>query len=259
MQIIDFHTHVYPQKIADKASKSICDFYGLEKYQVGTPELLLEEGRAAGVTRFVLLQVSIKPDHTHHINQFALDEMHAHAEFSAFGAIHPQMDDVYAELTFLEQNGFIGVKIHPDMQQIAIDDPQMFPIYDALQDRMPIMFHCGDKTRDYSDPRRLRRVMQQFPHLQVIAAHLGGWSVFDLAYECLKDTDCFVDTCSCSAFLPPDDMARRIRAYGAQRVLFGTDFPIWEHETEVRAIERLPLTDDEKEQIFCGNALQFLR
>ena len=259
MQIIDFHTHVYPPKIADKASRSIRDFYGLEKYWVGTPENLLKWGGEAGVTRFVLLQVSIKPEQTHHINQFALDEMRAHAAFSAFGAIHPQMPDVFGELDFLRENGFLGVKMHPDMQQINIDDPQMFPIYDALQGVMPIYFHCGDKKRDFSNPRRLHRVMQMFPRLQVIAAHLGGWSVFDLAYECLKDTDCFVDTCSCSPYLSREEFTRHIREYGADRVLFGTDFPIWQHKTEVEVIDSLPLTDDEKEKIFCGNALQFLR
>lgn len=259
MQIIDFHTHVYPPKIADKASKSICDFYGLEKYQIATPERLLEAGGQAGVSRFVMLQVSIKADQTHHINQFALDEMRKHSEFSAFGALHPDMEDVFGEIDYLQKNGFLGVKLHPDMQQIAIDDPRMFPIYDALQDKMPIYFHCGDKTHDESDPRRLRRVLHMFPHLQAIAAHFGGWSMFDLAYECLKDSHCFVDTSSCSEYMSRDEMTRHIREYSADRVLFGSDFPIWEHEKEVRVIESLALTDDEKEKIFCGNALQFLK
>lgn len=259
MDIIDFHTHVYPPKIADKASKSICDFYGLDKYQVGTPESLIESGAKAGVTRFVLLQVSIKPEQTRHINQFALDEMRRHPQFSAFGALHPDMEDVYGEISFLHENGFLGVKFHPDMQQVAIDDPRMFPLYDALQGVMPIYFHCGDRTHSESDPRRLRHVLHLFPRLRVIAAHFGGWSMFDVAYDCLKNTNCFVDTSSCAPYMTREEMMRHIREYGAERVLFGTDFPIWEHEKEVQVIESLPLTDDEKEKIICKNALLFLR
>ena len=169
------------------------------------------------------------------------------------------LPDFERELDFLRESGFSGVKFHPDMQGVSIDDPRMFPIYETIGDSMPIVFHCGDKTRDYSDPRRLHRVLKLFPHLRVIAAHLGGWSVFDLAYECLKDTDCFVDTCSCSPFMTREEMVRHIRDYGADRVLFGTDFPIWEHKTEVQVIESLPLTDDEKEKIFSENAKKLLR
>ena len=122
MQIIDFHTHVYPPKIADKASRSIRDFYGLEKYWVGTPENLLRWGGEAGVTRFVLLQVSIKPEQTHHINAFALDEMRAHAAFSAFGA-------------------------EPDLRPLFAEAPFYLPRFDAAEGRY-VMARVRDPERD---------------------------------------------------------------------------------------------------------------
>ena len=261
MEIIDFHTHIYPRQIAERASRNICDFYGLEKYQIGTAESLLEKGRAAGVTRFVMLQVAIKPEQVRHINDFALEVIRAYpGVFYAFGALHPEMDDPFAEMDRLRVLGFKGIKLHPDMQRINIDDPRMYPLYEDLQaSGFPVLFHCGDKTRDYSNPRRLHKVLELFPRLRCIAAPLGGWSVFDEAYACLKDTDCMVDSCSCSKFMSREEMARHIRDYGAERVLFGTDFPIWEHSEEVRMIESLPLTDDEKEKIFCANALGLLR
>ena len=261
MEIVDFHVHIYPQQIAEKASRSICDFYGLEKYQIGTAERLLEMGKEAGVTRFVMLQVAIKPEQVQHINDFAYHVTQTYpGVFYAFGAIHPEMDDPFTEIDRVRALGFKGVKVHPDMQRINIDDPRMFPLYADLQaSGFPILFHCGDKTRDFSNPLRLHRVLRQFPRLRCIAAHLGGWSVFDMAYECLKDTDCMVDTCSCSPFMSREEMTRHIRDYGADRVLFGTDFPIWEHRRETDVIDSLSLTDDEKEKIFCGNALRLLK
>lgn len=261
MEIIDFHTHIYPRQIAEKASRSIGCYYGLEKYQIGTVERLLESGRPAGVTRFVMLQVAIKPEQVRHINDFALHVTQAYpGVFYAFGAIHPEMDDPFGEMDRLRASGFKGIKIHPDMQRICIDDPRMYPLYEDMQaSGFPILFHCGDKTRDYSHPTRLHRVLKMFPHLRCIAAHLGGWSMFDEAYACLKDTDCMVDSCSCSKYMSREEMTRHIRDYGAERVLFGSDFPMWRHDEEVHVIESLPLTDDEKEKIFFANAWQLLK
>ena len=254
MRFIDFHTHVFPDKIAAKATANICSFYDFENDFIGNTQTLLDLGGQAGVTHFLILPVSLKPEQTRHINEFAVREMREHPEFISFGALHPDMEDLYGELDFIEQNGLRGVKIHPDMIRVAVDDPRMLPIYDAIQDRMPIMLHCGDYRMDYSAPQRLRKIMRQFPRLQVFGAHLGGWSVFQDAVDFLADTDIMVDMSSCTTFLPPEQIVRYIRAYGADRVLFGTDFPLWRPMQEVENFLRLPLTDTEKEKIAYRNA-----
>ncbi len=259
MKIIDFHTHIYPQSIATKATQSTCDFYNLTTDIVGTTHELLAEGHKAGISGFVLLPIVIKPEQTRHINQFIIEETKSHSEFYGFGTVHAAMDNILEEIEFIKRSGLKGVKLHPDIQQTDIDDPRLFPMYDLLQDDLPILIHCGDPRHDYSHPRRLRRILDTFPRLQVIAAHLGGWSLFETALTYLKDTNCFFDISSCSPFMTSEQLTRYICIYGSDRVLFGSDFPLWSPKKEVDTFLKLPLNLEDKEKIACRNALEILK
>lgn len=255
MRIIDFHTHVYPDKIADKATRATCDFYGLDTDQTGTVDILLQKGRAAGITHYVLLPVAVHPTGVRHVNEFIVGQVREHPELYGLGTVHPDMEDMEAELEYIRASGLLGVKLHPDMQEINTDDERLFPLYERLRDMgLPVFIHCGDEHRDFSHPRHLRRVIDRFPRLTVIAAHLGGWSKWDDAVKYLADTNCYLDISSCMMFLPPEQVVSYIHAFGAERILFGTDFPIWDVAQEVKRLSSLPLTDGEKERIFFRNA-----
>lgn len=259
MKIIDFHTHVYPDCIAEKATRATCDFYGLHTNQTGTVDMLLQKGQAAGITHYVLLPVAVHAHGVRHVNEFIVEQIRQHPEFYGFGTVHPDMEDMADELDYIRASGLIGVKLHPDMQAINTDDERLFPLYERLQVLdMPVFIHCGDEHKDFSHPRHLRRVIDRFPRLTVIAAHLGGWSKWDEAVEYLKDTTCYLDISSCMMFMPPEKVVEYVRAFGVDRVLFGTDFPIWNAASEVKNLMALPLTDDEKEQIFFRNAQRVL-
>lgn len=258
MQIIDFHTHIYPEPIAEKATKSICDFYSLKTDLTGTAAVLLSRGQAAGITNYVLLPVAVKAEQVHHINQFIVREVEAHSEFYGFGTLHAAMEDFYSEISFIESAGLKGIKLHPDTQQFPVDDERLFPLYEQLQGRLPILFHCGDRRYDYSHPKRLRHIIDLFPKLHIIAAHLGGWSVFDEAFELLKDTDCSFDISSCMSFLPPEQIKKYINGYGADRVLFGSDFPLWDPVKEVEAFMKIDLKESDREKIAFKNACTIL-
>ena len=238
MRIIDFHAHIYPDKIAEKATNATGGFYGITPACLGTSEALLKEGKSAGINGFVLLPVATRPEQARHINTFIRDEVNAHAEFHGFGTLHPDSATMSEEAEYILQSGLLGVKLHPDTQGFNV--------------------HCGDKRFDYSHPRRLKKVIDNFPKLCVIAAHLGGWSLFDEAFALLKNSDCFFDISSCTMFLPSEKVAKYIRGYGADRVLFGTDFPLWSPETEVNAFKNLPLTSEEFEKIAYKNALRVI-
>jgi predicted TIM-barrel fold metal-dependent hydrolase len=110
--------------------------------------------------------------------------------FFGFGTVHADMENICQEVEYITQNGLLGIKMHPDSQGFAVDDERLFPVYDMISGKIPVLFHAGDKRYDYSHPARVRRVIDMFPKLQVIAAHFGGWSMFDLAHSYLKDTDC---------------------------------------------------------------------
>ncbi len=259
MKIIDFHTHIYPESIAKKATNSICDFYGLQTKLTGTASVLLERGRKGGISGYVLLPVSVKPEQVHHINQFIAEEIIAHPEFFGFGTLHAAMGDFDSEIDFVKSVGLKGIKLHPDTQRFAIDDERLFPVYDRLQGELPVLIHCGDRRYDFSHPRRLLHILNEFPKLQVIAAHLGGWSIFEEGFRLLKNKDCCFDISSCMSFLTKDQMVRYIRGYGADRVLFGSDFPLWDPAKELQAFLQLDLSTDEQEKIAFRNAETILK
>lgn len=258
MRIIDFHAHIYPDKIAEKASRATGDFYSITPAYTGTSKKLLTSGKAAGISRFVLLPVATKPDQVRHINDFIADEVSAHKEFYGFGTLHPECDELIEETDRIIRLGLRGVKLHPDTQQFNTDDKRLYEVFDYIQGRIPLLVHCGDKRFDFSHPRRLKNVMDKFPRLQVIAAHLGGWSLFDEAFEILKNGDCYLDISSTTMFLPPEQVEYYIHGYGADRILFGTDFPLWNPEQEVASFKKLHLSSEEFERIAYKNALEIL-
>ncbi len=259
MKLIDVHTHVYPEKVARKATLSICDFYDMGSDNTGTSEELIEKGRSVGVEKYLILPVAVRPGLASGINEFIKSECDAHSEFIGFGTVHAEMDDIISEIDHIRSLGLRGIKMHPDTQMFNIDDERLYPMYEEIQGELPIYLHTGDYRYDYSHPRRLRRVLNDFPKLQAVAAHLGGWSVQDIAQEYLRDTDCLVDISSSLMFIEPEKAVEYIRNFGVDRVMFGSDFPLGSPEVEVERFMKLPLTDTEREQIAYITAENFLK
>ena len=250
MKIIDFHTQVYPEAIAQKAAQSICDFYELEGGGMdGTVSTLLSRGKQAGISQFVVLPVGLKPGHVAHINDFVAEQCRWHSEFYGFGTLHAAMEDITGELSRVASLGLKGIKFHPDTQLFDIDDERLFPVYEMMQGKMPLMLHMGDKRYNYSHPARLRRVLELFPRLQVIAAHFGGYSMYDEAMEQLYDKDCFMDISSSLMVMSREKAVELINRYGAERLVYGTDFPLWDPMVEVPRFLDLPLSLQQQEQI----------
>jgi len=258
MKVIDMHTHVYPSPIALKAAQSIRSYYHLGENMDGTVDTLLERGTAAGVTNYLILPVAVKPEHVHHINQFTVEQTREHSCFTGFGTIHLHMENLMEEVERIPQMGLKGIKIHPDCQHFNIDDPRLFPVYEAVQGKLPMMIHMGDERYDYSHPARLRKVLQQFPKLQVCAAHFGGHTMYETAKEYLSDLDCIMDISSTLMFLDKKTAEGYVNHYGAERLAFGTDYPVWDPIQEVQRLQALNLTEEQKEQIAWKTAARFL-
>ena len=259
MKIIDFHAHIYPDKIAERATDAIGNFYDIEMDRVGSLSNLLKYSQRAGITNCVVHSVATSPQQVERINDFITESVNAHSDkLFGFGTMHQDYENKLEEVERCLNMGLKGIKLHPDTQMFNIDDECMFPMYDYLQDKAPVLFHCGDYRYDYSHPRRLARICKMFPKLRVIGAHFGGYSVWDEAYEYLKDLDCMMDTSSSSALMEEGMFERMIKAYGADRLLFGTDFPMWDSKEELERFMSVELPDKDREKIFYSNAAKLL-
>lgn len=261
MHIIDFHCHIYPEAVAQKAAQSICEFYELEGgHMDGTVQTLLKQGNAAGIDRFVILPVGMRPDKVRHVNDFILGEAKKQPRFIGFGTVHAAMEDIGSEAEYIMASGLHGVKMHPDFQKFDIDDERLFPFYETVQGKIPVMYHMGDKRYDFSHPSKLRRVMELFPKLQTVAAHFGGYSMYETAYDILHDVDrCVFDVSSSLMFMPEGVAEKYINAFGAERMVFGTDYPLWDPVTETKRFFSLKLTEAQFEQIAHKTAEAFLK
>lgn len=257
---IDCHCHVYPEKIADRAVAAVGDFYGINMdVEHGTTEQLLDICASSPIEKCFIHSVATKPEQVSTINDFIADECDKHPEFTGFMTLHQDMTDAELEKEINRANsrGLVGIKLHPDTQKANMDDPRFYRMYEIAQGRLPIIMHCGDYRYDYSHPRRLKRILHDFPELVVNGAHFGGWSLFDLAYELLKDENCYVDASSSMDFIGLERTKELTDLYGIDRVMFGSDFPMWNPVDEFDKFASLDFDGEELEKLFYKNALRF--
>jgi predicted TIM-barrel fold metal-dependent hydrolase len=256
--VIDFHAHIYPDKIAVKAVANICDFYRIPMQGSGTVRGLLESGRKGGIDRFVVFSAAAVPSQVESIHNHIASVCAEHPEFIGFGTMHRDFGNPETEIGRLAGLGLKGIKLHPDMQKFNIDDERMMDIYALLEGRLPVIFHTGDYRYPFSHPARLARVLDAFPRLCVVAAHFGGWSLFDLALEYFRDRRCYLDVSSAIPFLGKKRSVELVRIYGAERILFGSDYPMWDPACCLQDFLTLDLTDAERELVLYKNALEIL-
>ena len=255
-KIIDSHCHIYPDKIAEKASAGTGHFYDLPPSMDGKIATLLEHGARAGIDHFIVQSVATTPKQVSGINHFIAEAVAAsEGRFTGLGTLHPDTEDMEAEVEEILRLGLKGVKMHPDIQAVAIDDPRMHKIYALCEGRLPILLHTGDYRYDFSNPNRMMPVLEQYPNLTVIGAHFGGWSVWEEATEKLSGYPNFLVDCSSSLYAITPEVAKKlIMIYGTKRVMFGTDYPLWTPEDEIERFMRIDLSDEQREDILYRNA-----
>ncbi|MBQ1490695.1 MAG: amidohydrolase [Blautia sp.] len=254
-RIIDAHCHIYPNKLGPRAVESVDSFYGglPTGHHDGTTGTLLSSGEKNGISHFIVHSVATRPEQVSRINAFLAESMkNSGGRFTALGTMHPLAADLTKDMDELQALGLKGVKIHPDIQQFRLDDEFIFPIFEMCEKRgLPVLVHTGDYRYDYSNPSRVVPVLKTFPKLKFIGAHFGGWSVWEEACRKLAGYEnLWVDTCSSFYWLRPEKAREIIRAYGASRVMFGTDYPFWFQDWEIEYLKGLDLTEDELEDIF---------
>ncbi len=254
---IDAHCHIYPQKIASKAVAGTDNFYGGKSVCLGTTSDLIKRGRDAGIDHFIVQSVATTPHQVKSINEFIAHEVaNSGGLMTGLGTLHPDSEDMKGDVKHLMELGLRGVKLHPDIQAFKIDDYRCLKIYELCEELgLPILMHTGDNRYDYSNPNRLLPILEIYTNLKVIGAHLGGWSIWEEAAKAYCEMPNFYVDCSSSfPYLKPEVALSVIRKYGAEKVLFGTDYPMWDARRELEYFLNLPLEKNEISSILNMNA-----
>ncbi len=276
MAVVDMHTHIYPEKIAQKATEAVGDFYdypmfaedyaeaqraaGKEPDAWGTPEMLLNVIEGTPITHIAVLGVATKAAQVQSVNNFLLGQAEAHPQLIPFAAMHQDFEDPAAELARVKAAGAVGIKIHPDLQKVDINDPRLMAIFAECEKLdLAVTLHTGDYRTNYSHPERMVEVLRTFPKLRVNGAHFGGWSIFGMAFEYLEKERCFVDASSSYSFMGPRRMRELIELYGADRVMFGSDFPMGSPALEYEQLVGCGLSKADLEKVLWHTAEEFLQ
>ena len=255
--VIDAHCHIYPEKIAAKAAGATDKFYGVEGYGKGTVSDLKKICKRDGVDHAIVQSVATTPKQVKSINEFIADEVKKSKGFlTGLGTLHPDSEDLSGDIEHIIDLGLKGVKLHPDIQNFKVDGDKIFQMYEICEKKqLKMLVHTGDCRYDNSNPDRVLNVLKSFPRLTFIGAHYGGWSVWEEAVRKLSDfPQFFVDCSSSFCFSEKSDFREMTLKYGAQKVLFGTDYPMWRAKTELERFFALGLSETENRMILSENA-----
>lgn len=261
--VIDFHTHAFPEKIAQKTIDILSEKCGdAVSEHDGTANSLVAKIKNDNCDLAVVLNISTNAKQQRNVNDFAISLL-SNSNLIPFGSVHPDSEDAIAELCRIKDAGLKGIKFHPDYQGFFVDDEKMFPLYEkAAALGLITVFHAGvdigvpDPV--HCTPERLLKVLPIFGDVPVVAAHMGGYLLWEEVLEKLAGTNIYLDTSYSYGNIPPIWATKLIKKHGADKILFGSDMPWSRTGNEMKLINSLPISEEEKEQIFYKNACRIL-
>lgn len=260
--IIDFHTHAFPDKIAQKAIEKLSFLSGgLKNHTDGTVDGIKQSMKKSGVSKSVVLSIATNATQQDNVNNFA--KAIECDSIISFGSVFPTAPDALEQLDKIKELGLKGVKLHPDYQGFFVDDEKMKPIYKKISDLGLItVFHAG---LDYgfappygATPERLKKALSWFSS-PVVAAHWGGINCGEEVVKHLCGMDIYFDTSFGYSMMPRYYAQKIIEKHTPDKMLFGTDSPWHTAEMELKLLENLGLCGDELEKITSKNAIKLLK
>lgn len=264
MKIIDFHTHIFPDKIAKQALDTLAAEFGdYRPCTDGTLKGLISSMDSAGIGMAVAANIATKPTHTGPILSFCKEikgeRIHPLISFHPLNKI-AEVEDILARA---EEMGIRGVKLHPMYQDFSIDDRKMYPYYELVEKfGMFIVFHTGFDMafpgNTQADVERVKKVAEEFPNLTIVCTHLGGWKQWDRVKILTKRENIYTETSMVITETDENTFIKLLLKFDEDRVLFGTDSPWTDQKKMAAHAMGLPISDKKKEKLLFSNAAGLL-
>ena len=260
-RVFDWHTHLYPDALAPKVVPYLAARFGNAAAFDGTVAGAKRILAPAGVTAILNLPVATKPAQVRSINDWAA-ATNAFPVYS-LGSLHPDFPDPRGELLRIQSLGLKGIKLHSEYQGFTLDDPRMTPIWETCRERnLLVMLHAGGERvfqpPFHTLPSSIAALLKRFPGLTVIAAHLGGFGMWDDVERLLVGTPVYLDLSHTFNWMKDEQIIRMVRAHGASHILFGTDAPWQDPGAILKRFLAQPFTEAEHRAILWDNANRLL-
>lgn len=265
--LIDFHVHTFPESIAEKTLQLLLgnmrDTYNIDQTLSygGTPHLLLESMKENDVDISVTMPIATKPSQYDSINKFARSI--TNNKIISFGAIHPRNTDIEYKICELKEQGFKGIKLHPDYQDTNADDDEFINLVKCATEKgMYVTIHAGHDTGILppfkGDIMRIRKMLDKVDNSFIILAHMGGFNQWNEVEKYIINSKAYFDLSVVSRFMDINQYRRIIENHGADRILFGSDMP-WESPVDtLEFMKKANVSDTDFELITHKNAERIL-
>ena len=277
--IIDFHTHTFPDKIAESSIRVLEETSDTLGFTDGTNKGLIKSMKRAGIDMSVILPVVTNPVKASHINHYAaeVNQSTDKTGLFSFGGIHPDCDDYKELIRECASLGLKGIKLHPDYYGVMFNDIRIKRIVSYANELgLIVLTHAGMDIGLYPPIcctiDSILEVLREVNPEKLVLAHMGGWMNWEEVTERLSGENVWIDTAFSLGkinwrdkdyhapfhMLSDEMFVKMVRAFGSEKVLFATDCPWADQKDYVNRIKSADLTDDEKENIFHRNAEKLL-
>ncbi len=266
--LIDFHTHIFPDKIAPKTIEILAKNGNTPPFSDGTVSALVKCMERADASVAVALPVLTNPASFDSVNRFAAEVNNDFADkerrIISLGAIHPDCEDIEGKMKHLKALGFLGVKLHPEYQNTDINaDGNVKIIRAAAELDMLVCVHAGVDGAYRGLPVRCRPdlvldLLSKVSHSKLVLAHLGGNELFGEVAEKLCGKPIYFDTAYVLRHIDGDTFMRILEKHGEDRILFATDSPWSDIAVDAKIIRSYGLGAAAEQKILGGNAQRLL-
>ncbi len=263
--IIDFHTHAFPNNIAERALNTLKQRIKIEPCTDGTLEDLSEKTKLSGIDYSVVCNIATKSSQQSNVNMFAKYCKANYKNLIPLGSIHPDSENKEDTVIDLKQNGFVGIKIHPDYMGYDIDSGKFNDIFELCSYYgLFVITHSGFDVASpdhiHANINGILKVISDFPNLKLIAAHFGCNCMWNEVLDVMCGKNLWIDTSLALVEKHEKTILENIlNSHDSEKILFGSDSPWCSAYDNVKFIESFNISEERKDKIFYKNAIKLLK
>jgi uncharacterized protein len=280
MKIIDSHIHMFTAKVISNVSKKMQMVGQLKLQTEGAAErvdfVTLEKDMKAGGVEGALMLPTASVGGVKKTNRDCVKMASQYKWLLTAGTLHPDYAHIEEELAYLRQQGVRVIKLCSFSQGFTLDAPPTLEMFDAIQtanqnSKTPFAVvldtlqgadhYFGTMSIYNTTPKLLGELVARYPGINFIGAHMGGLdgSIDDICRHLRPRPNFYLDTSNAAHTLTEKEFIRLLELHGPRHILFGTDWPWFTHESEVKHIDgllrRAGFSEKEKSEVFGANLL----
>ena len=262
--VIDFHTHIFPDKIAEKTIIHLANLCGSQPFANGTEQGLINQIEKANIDLAIALPVLTNPNQFESVNKFAKEINDKNGKILSFAGIHPDCQDIPQKMEYIKNMGFLGVKIHPQYQNTYIDSFGYEQILNcAKQLDLIVVTHAGVDDGFKNDkvlcpPQGVLSLQKKVNHNKFVLAHYGANRMWEEAFDALCGGNFYFDTSYILGDILKDLFLKMLTKHGADKILFATDCPWRDISLEIERLKNIVTDSENLNKILYKNAKKLL-